>query len=128
MPCLRGRPGAPANGRCLNLKLLFDQNLPHRFAGQFADIFPGSKHVKDAGLAAASDRLIWEYARSNGFAIISKDADFHQMSFLFGAPPKTIWLRKGNCSVYALERLIRHHAVEIVAFLKDTESALLIVE
>jgi predicted nuclease of predicted toxin-antitoxin system len=75
------------------LKLLFDQNLPHRFTGQFADIFPGSKHVKDAGLAAAADRQVWEYARSTGFAIISKDADLHQMSFLYGAPPKTIWLR-----------------------------------
>jgi predicted nuclease of predicted toxin-antitoxin system len=72
------------------LKLLFDQNLPRRFARQFADIFPDSKHVKDADLAAASDRQVWEYARSNGFAIISKDADFHQMSFLYGAPPKTI--------------------------------------
>jgi predicted nuclease of predicted toxin-antitoxin system len=110
------------------LKLLFDQNLPHRFARQFADIFSDSKHVKDAGLAAASDRQVWEYARSNGFAIISKDADFHQMSFLYGAPPKTIWLRKGNCSVNELEEIIRRHAMEIVAFLKDSENALLVVE
>ena len=25
-------------------------------------------------------------------------ADFRQMSFLFGAPPKVVWIRLGNCS------------------------------
>lgn len=108
--------------------LLFDQNLPRRFTRQFAGTFPGSKHVKDAGLETASDRDLWDFAREKGFAIISKDADFHQLSFLFGAPPKTIWLRKGNCSVDILEEVIQRHATRIVAFLNDPENALLVVE
>jgi predicted nuclease of predicted toxin-antitoxin system len=65
-----------------DLKLLFDQNLPSRFTSSLADLFPGSEHLKLIGLAAADDQTVWDYARQNGFAIISKDSDFHQMSFL----------------------------------------------
>ena len=41
--------------------------------------------------------LIWNYARDNGLTIVSKDSDFHRMSFVLGAPPQVIWLRVGNC-------------------------------
>jgi len=47
-------------------------------------------HVRDIGLAKAQDREIWTHARDAGFAIVSKDNDFQQMSFLYGAPPKVI--------------------------------------
>ena len=110
------------------MSLLFDQNLSRRLPARLATEFPGSHQVMLAGLASADDRAVWAYAAAHGLAIVSKDADFHQMSFLYGAPPKTIWLRKGNCSVNVLEEIIRRHAMEIVAFLKDSESALLVVE
>ena len=78
-------------------------------------------------MATSDDRAVWDYAGKNGFAIISKDSDFHQMSFLFGAPPKTIWLRCGNSSVVQLEAIIRHHYSIIKEFLDDTEGAMLVV-
>jgi predicted nuclease of predicted toxin-antitoxin system len=109
------------------LRLLFDQNLPHRFASSLADLFPKSLHVKSAGLASASDKAVWNFARDNGYAIISKDADFHQMSFLYGTPPKTIWLRCGNCSVNQLEQTIRNRFVDIRRFLDEDTGALLVV-
>ena len=107
---------------------MFDQNLPHQFTISLADLFPASLHVKDAGLATAGDRQIWDYAGANRLAIISKDADFHQLSFLLGAPPKTIWLRCGNCDVATLESIIRARSSQIEAFLKDSEGALLVVD
>jgi predicted nuclease of predicted toxin-antitoxin system len=39
---------------------------------------------------------VWSYAREHGFAILSKDSDFHQRSLLYGHPPKVVWVRKGN--------------------------------
>ena len=110
-----------------SLTLLFDQNLPTRFVHSLADLFPGSAHVKSAGLTTASDRQVWDHAREIGFAIISKDADFHQMSFLYGAPPKAIWLRCGNCSTNDLEAVIRSQATDIMAFLQQSAGALLII-
>jgi predicted nuclease of predicted toxin-antitoxin system len=109
------------------LKLLFDQNLPAKFENIFGDLFPGSMHVKSIGLATADDRSIWDYAKENGFAIISKDSDFHHLSFLLGAPPKTVWLRCGNCSVQDLQGVIRSRSSDIVAFLHDTDGALLVI-
>jgi predicted nuclease of predicted toxin-antitoxin system len=109
------------------LRLLFDQNLPHRFAASLADLFPGSLHVKDAGLATASDREIWDYAAANGFTIISKDGDFHQLSFLYGYPPKTIWLRCGNSRAGDLEKLIRYNHQVIEVFLAEDDGALLVI-
>ena len=57
-----------------------------------------STHVRDVGLAAAADDLVWRYAAEQGLTIVSKDADFHERSFLLGRPPKVIWIRRGNCS------------------------------
>jgi predicted nuclease of predicted toxin-antitoxin system len=110
-----------------DLKLLFDQNLPSRFITSLADLFPDSEHLRFIGLAAADDQTVWDYARENGFAIISKDSDFHQMSFLYGAPPKIVWLRCGNCSVVELEGVVRKNYSEISEFLKAVEGALLVV-
>ena len=68
------------------MKLLFDQNLSPRIPNQLEDIFPGSVHVREVGLIKATDTLIWEYARQHELILISKDADFHQRSLLFGPP------------------------------------------
>ena len=111
----------------LELKLLFDQNLTFRLAYTVRDLFPHSVHVRELGFATSSDEEIWSFAKQNGFAIISKDSDFHQMSFLYGTPPKVVWLRCGNCSTAELEQVIRGHADEIQLFMQSSESALLVI-
>ena len=59
------------------MKLLFDANLSPRLIGRLAALFPDSIHVFDTGLARfTSDEAIWEYARSNGFVIVTADSDF----------------------------------------------------
>jgi predicted nuclease of predicted toxin-antitoxin system len=35
------------------------------------------------------NRWIWEHAKSHGFAIVSKDTDFRERSFVEGFPPKS---------------------------------------
>jgi predicted nuclease of predicted toxin-antitoxin system len=67
------------------LRLLLDQNLSRRLLPLTDEDFVGSAHVASLGLATASDVEIWNYAREHGFAILSKDADFHHLSFLNGA-------------------------------------------
>ncbi|MBZ5546083.1 MAG: DUF5615 family PIN-like protein, partial [Acidobacteriia bacterium] len=80
------------------MKLLFDQNLSPRLVQALASVYPDSVHVRDCGLQHADDESVWEFAGRNGFTIVSKDSDFRQRSFLFGFPPKVIWVRLGNCS------------------------------
>ena len=64
------------------MRLLLDQNLAPALVHMLADIFPDSAHVRTLGLERAPDEELWEFAAANGFAVVSKDSDFHQRSFL----------------------------------------------
>ncbi|MBL8703213.1 MAG: DUF5615 family PIN-like protein [Rhodospirillales bacterium] len=75
------------------MRLLFDENLSFRLIGALDSEFPGSVHVRSAGLARAGDMAIWQYARQHGLAIVTLDSGFHDISVLHGAPPKIVWLR-----------------------------------
>jgi predicted nuclease of predicted toxin-antitoxin system len=109
------------------LKLLFDQNLAPRLVARLADVFPASEHVRDVGLAAGDDNAVWEYAKASGFAIVSKDADFRQLSFLYGSPPKVVWLRVGNQSTAQIEAIVRANAGALEAFDADPAASMLVV-
>jgi predicted nuclease of predicted toxin-antitoxin system len=98
------------------MKLLFDENLSPKLPGLVAGVFLDSSHVRACGLRGGADDAVWDYARSNGFAVISKDSDFHQRSLLYGHPPKVVWLRVGNCTTRWLTQLIIGREQEIRAF------------
>ena len=76
-------------------------------------------------MARATDATNGAYARAHGLAILSKDSDFHQVSFLMGPPPKVIWIRRGNCSTADIEAMLRSSRTEILAFGADAEAAFL---
>ena len=98
------------------MKLLFDQNLSPRLPRLLADIYAKTVHVREVGLRDASDAEIWEYAKANGYAIVSKDSDFQQRSLLEGAASEFIWLRAGNCTVARNESLLRGYSAAIHTF------------
>jgi predicted nuclease of predicted toxin-antitoxin system len=110
------------------VKLLFDQNLSHRLVLSLQKEYPDSRHVREVGLQEAPDAVVWQYAAQYGFAIVTKDADFHQRSFLFGYPPKVIWVRVGNAPTTVIETLLRRRAGDVGAFCSDSESAFLILD
>jgi predicted nuclease of predicted toxin-antitoxin system len=101
------------------MKLLFDQNLSPALVNRLADLFPGSSHVQSEGLDCASDDQVWEYARLNGFAIVTKDADYNSLSVVRGSPPKVIWLLLGNCTTAQVEAVFRARFVDIETFEQD---------
>ncbi len=107
------------------MKLLFDQNLSSALVSRLSDLFPESTHVKNVGLMRSDDGLIWSYAREHGFTILSKDSDFQQRSLLFGAPPKVVWLRVGNCPSTRVEKLIRDYSITLHTFEADAEQSAL---
>ena len=109
------------------MKFLFDENLSTRLVGGLSDVFPGSVHVRDVGLSGASDEAVWAYAMEHGLTIVSKDSDFHQVSFLRGPPPKVIWIRRGNCTTAAIEALLRSNRTGVLAFGAEAGAALLAI-
>lgn len=109
------------------MKLLFDQNLSYRLIGALANEYPGSVHVRDVGLSAADDQLVWSYAAQNGLTIVSKDSDFQQRALLYGHPPKVIWVRLGNCTTTAVAALLRDRQSDVLAFVADSTAAFLVL-
>jgi len=78
------------------MKLLLDQNLSHRIIPALGEAYPQSSQVQLLGMEEASDKEIWDYARSHDYTIVTLDADFQEYGLLRGRPPLVIWLRCGN--------------------------------
>ena len=107
------------------MRLLLDQNLAPRLVAALATLYADSTHVREVGLATADDDLVWRYAAERGFTIVSKDADFHERSFLHGQPPKVIWIRRGNCSTDEVLSLLQETHAAIIQFEADPEASFL---
>ena len=90
-----------------------------------ADLFPDSIHVRDVGMKATDDPVVWDHAKDNNFMIVSKDADMHDLSLVFGEPPKVVWLQLGNCSTRQVENLLRRDFDVIKLFYEDEHVSLL---
>jgi predicted nuclease of predicted toxin-antitoxin system len=109
------------------MRLLFDENLSPRLIGALADLFPGSAHVDRLGMGGAPDPEVWEYAKTHGFILVSKDSDFHERSLLYGHPPKVVWIRRGNCSIRQIELILRNKASDIERLNSDDQLTYLIL-
>jgi predicted nuclease of predicted toxin-antitoxin system len=109
------------------VKLLLDENLSDRIIQRIIDLYPDSEHVKMLGLINTDDAVIWEYAKMNGFMIVSKDSDFHQRSLLYGHPPKFIYLRVGNCLTSKITQMLRDNLDTIVQFESSETESLLVL-
>ena len=109
------------------MRLVLDHNLSPRLVRLLSDVYPEVAHVHDLGMDTASDTEVWSYAREHGYAIVSKDADFHQRSLLFGAPPKVVWLRIGNCSVAESATVLRERYLVVRRFIQDSPADFLVL-
>ncbi len=78
------------------MKLLLDENLSRRLVPFLQEAYPGTSQVALIGLESATDRVLWDFARTQNYVLVTRDADFEELSILNGAPPHVIWLRGGN--------------------------------
>ena len=78
-------------------------------------------------MRGAGDRRIWEYARNEGFAIVSKDTDFRERSYVDGAPPKVVWLDVGNAGTEKIEGIPRRERNRVECFGTSEGSSFLIL-
>jgi predicted nuclease of predicted toxin-antitoxin system len=109
------------------MRLLLDENLSDRVIPRIVDFYPDSLHVKALGLVSTDDGIIWEYAKTNGFMIVPKDADFHQRSILYGHPPKFIYLRIGNSPTSKITQILRDNVETIAQFEESERESILIL-
>lgn len=107
------------------MKLLLDENLSPKLRQVLDAAFPDTQHVRDLGLKRSPDSDIWRFAAEHDYAIVSKDADFHQRSLVFGFPPKVIGIFAGNCPTIVIERMLLGKKDIIIEFLEDEAASFL---
>lgn len=105
------------------MRLLFDQNLSCQLVAPLQDVYPQSAHVRLAGMADQEDLAIWEYARTNDFVIVTKDADYLAIGARLGHPPKVVRIGLGNCLTAVVADLLRAHRDDLLRFNQDERGA-----
>lgn len=84
------------------MKFLVDNQLPVALARYLEAVGAEARHVVDLKLDTATDRQIWDLAKTNNYIVISKDEDFFHLATLDSNSPALIWVRLGNCRKVAL--------------------------
>ena len=101
------------------MRLLIDHNLSPSLTSILQDIYPDSIHVYAIGLEESDDVVVWEYARTNGLLIVTKDADYLAIGARLGHPPKVVRIGLGNCPTSIVADLLRVHHDELLRFHRD---------
>lgn len=103
-------------------RFLIDENLSFRLVKELSIQDFSPIHVTQIQLNNSLDAMIWNYAKNNGCAIITKDIDFLHMSTMYGCPPKIIKLNCGNRTTDFIINLIIKHKVNIIAFMDSADN------
>ena len=96
------------------MKLLLDENLSRRLVPFLQHAYPGTSQVVLLGLESASDREVWQKAKDDGYVIVTRDADFQELSLVWGQPPKVVRLRTLNQTRAATLKVLLDHRELIV--------------
>jgi len=109
------------------MKLLLDANISWRLVSILKEHFGECVHSDNIPELEfpAKDTKIWQYAKDNGYTIITRDNDFNDLITIKGFPPKIIWLRTGNCSRKFTSDLLINSKPAIEELWKSKEYGLL---
>lgn len=105
------------------MKLLIDENLSRRVVPFILQDYPESSQISLLNMEHSSDKEIWDYAQKYGYTIVTKDADFLDMSLLYGQPPKIIWLKIGNQTKAVMINALLKNRMEIERVLITEDKA-----
>ena len=77
--------------------------------------------VRDLGLARASDKVIFDAARTAASVLITKDRDFAELVARLGPPPAIVLLSCGNTSNAYLQTMLRNQLAAALALTRNGE-------
>ncbi|MEM9830351.1 MAG: DUF5615 family PIN-like protein [Bacteroidota bacterium] len=73
------------------------------------------------GYRDAADTEIFEYARTAGAIVMTKDDDFVRLHYQQGSPPKIIWLTCGNTSNDHIKKILRNKLPQVLEMLNTSD-------
>ena len=105
------------------MKLLLDENLSRRLVPFLQHDYPGSNQVLLLGMESATDKEVWQKAKDDDYVIVTRDADFQELSLVWGQPPKVIRLKTLNQTRVATLKLLIESRDVITESLQDRDLA-----
>ena len=105
------------------MKLWLDAQLPPLLADWINQKGFGlqASAVRELGLRDATDPEIFQAARNESAAVMTKDRDFVHLLDRHGPPPQVIWMRMGNCSNTALQQILTRTLPQALGLLQSGE-------
>ncbi len=104
------------------MRFLIDAQLPPTLADRLIEAGHVAERVNRIGLGAAADADVWRSALGRAAVLITKDADFLDLSSRGGPKPPIVWVRFGNTTKAALWRALQPALPEIVHTIETGES------
>lgn len=80
--------------------------------------FPGSSQVVLLGMESATDKEVWLRAKVDGYVVVTRDADFQELSLVWGSPPQVVRLRTPNQTRAAVLKLLLDNKAAILEALE----------
>jgi len=105
------------------MKLLLDENLSRRLVPFLQHDYPDSSQVVLLGMESATDKEVWQKAKDDGYVIVTRDADFQELSLVWGQPPKVIRLKTLNQSRAATLKVLLENREVIIESLTERDLA-----
>ena len=78
------------------MRLLIDAQLPPRLARRLRELGHEAVHVGEIGLAAATDKIVWDVAAERRAVLVTKDQDFAVARAISADGPAIVRIRLGN--------------------------------
>ena len=101
------------------MKLLLDENLSRRLVPFLQHDYPGSNQVLLLRMESATDKEVWQKAKDDDLVLVTRDADFQELSLVWGQPPKVIRLKTLNQTRAATLKLLIENRDVIAESLLD---------
>ncbi len=101
------------------MKLLLDQNFSYKLIKPLLKLYADVVQISRLGMGQTPDSMVWQYAITNEYAIVTFDSYFSERNALTGYPIKVIWLRCDDNSTENVLRLLSENNDVILQFDED---------
>ena len=105
------------------MKLLLDENLSRRLVPFLQHDYPDSNQVVLLGMESATDKEVWQKVKDAVDVIVTRDADFQELSLVWGQPPKVMRLKTLNQTRAATLKVLIENRDAIVEALVNNNLA-----
>lgn len=98
------------------MKLLLDVNISYKIAKKLNDFYEEVAQAGRLGMSQTDDAMIWQFARTRGYILVTFEPYFQERNLLANNPIKIIWLRFQDTSTKHVEEVLSAHHQDIISF------------